>query len=421
MGVDGEAVNHAVNSILKAREPIGWRLGLERMRRICSLLGMPQNRFASIHVVGTNGKTSVARMTAALLDAHGVPAGAYLSPHIDEWRERILVAGELIGDAAFTEALVRAEQAAEAADRAAGGEGPVTQFELVTAAAFVALAAARVKVGVIEAGLGGRLDATNVIPSRVTVLTSVGLDHTEWLGGTLAEIAAEKLAVLRDRTVLVRGDLAPEAEQVAEREASRHHARAVGPAPVDPVLAEGLPPYQRQNLGLALAAAAVIVGELRPDAVEAAVASLSIPGRGQVLDGDPPVILDAAHNADGARALAAALEELTGGSKVVCCTAVLEGKDADAIVAALAPRCERAVCTEIPEEAIAAGGRPGGRSIAASRLAELFAAKRIGAEAEAELERAVARGRELAGELGVPLLVTGSHFLIGSALASLRG
>ena len=131
----------------RAREPIGWHLGLERMRRLCSLLGMPQNRFASIHVVGTNGKTSVARMTAALLDAHGVAAGAYLSPHINDWRERIVIGGEPIGEAAFAEALERAEQAAEVADRAAGEEGPVTQFELVTAAAFVALAAARVKVG----------------------------------------------------------------------------------------------------------------------------------------------------------------------------------------------------------------------------------------------------------------------------------
>src|SRR4029077_10193637 len=191
------------DEILHRREVLGWKLGLERIRRLCTLLGMPQNRFASIHVVGTNGKTSVTRMTAALLEVHGVSTGAYLSPHIHSWRERVMIRGEPISEEVFTEALERAEESAQVADRAAGDEGPVTQYELLTAAAFVAFAAARVQYGVIEAGLGGRLDAPNVIPSKLTVLTSVGLDHTEWLGETVEEIAAEKLAVLRDHTTLV--------------------------------------------------------------------------------------------------------------------------------------------------------------------------------------------------------------------------
>ncbi|MGZ5320260.1 MAG: glutamate ligase domain-containing protein [Solirubrobacterales bacterium] len=403
--------------ILRAREPLGWRLGLERMRRLCTLLGLPQHRFASIHVVGTNGKTSVARMIAGLLDAHGIRAGAYLSPHIRDWRERIVIAGEPIGDAAFAEALERAEEKARVADRAAGEDGPVTQFELLTAAAFLALATARVKIGVIEAGLGGRLDATNVIPSRATVLTSVGLDHTEWLGGTLAEIAAEKLAVLRDRSVLIRGELPAEAEAVAEREAARHHARMLGPAPLDGLPVGGLAPFQRANLALALRAAAEIAGDLRSEAVAAALASLSVPGRAQLIAGDPPLIVDAAHNADGAGALAAALPALAGGP-VVCCVAVLEGKDAAAIASALAPHCVRVVCTAVPEAAIAAGGRPGGRSIPAPELAALFTAEGVEAEAveapEAAIERALALGRERS----LTVLVTGSHFLLGSALAS---
>ena len=122
-----------------SREPIGWRLGLERMRRLGSLLGMPQHRFASIHVVGTNGKTSVARMTMALLEAHGASAGAYVSPHI--FRERILIGGEPISVEAFASAIERADQAAQVADRSAGQEGP-TQFELDTAA-FLAFAQSR--------------------------------------------------------------------------------------------------------------------------------------------------------------------------------------------------------------------------------------------------------------------------------------
>ena len=216
------------DEILRRREVLGWKLGLERMRRLCTLLGMPQNRFASIHVVGTNGKTSVTRMTAALLEAHGVSTGAYLSPHIHSWRERVMIRGEPISEEAFVEALERAEESAQVADRAAGEEGPVTQFELLTAAAFVAFAAARVKYAVVEAGLGGRLDATNVIPSQLTVLTSVGYDHTEWLGETLEEIAAEKLAVLRDHTTLITGPVPIAVEPVIARVVEETHAERRG-------------------------------------------------------------------------------------------------------------------------------------------------------------------------------------------------
>ena len=220
----GRIAERSPEEILRAREPIGWRLGLERMRRLCLLLGMPQHRFASIHVVGTNGKTSVARMTMALLEAHGVSAGAYVSPHISSWRERILIGGEPISVEAFASAIERADQAAQVADRSAGQEGPVTQFELDTAAAFLVFAQSRVRWAVIEAGLGGRLDATNVIPSQLTVLTSVGLDHTEWLGETLEAIAAEKLAVLRDHTALITGLVPAEVEPVIEREVEGKHA-----------------------------------------------------------------------------------------------------------------------------------------------------------------------------------------------------
>ena len=140
--------------IARYRRMVASRSNLELgVALLCSLLGMPQNRFASIHVVGTNGKTSVSRMTSALLEGHGVTTGAYLSPHILSWRERIQIRGEPISEPAFDEAVERAEQAAEAADRAAGDEGPVTQYELLTAAAFLAFAGARVQFAVIEAGL----------------------------------------------------------------------------------------------------------------------------------------------------------------------------------------------------------------------------------------------------------------------------
>ena len=377
------------------------------MRRLCSLLGMPQHRFASVHVVGTNGKTSVSRMTAALIDAHGERAGAYLSPHIHSWRERIVIGGEPISEEALSDALERAEQAAEAADRSAGEEGPVTQYELLTAAAFVAFAAARVRIAVIEAGLGGRLDATNVIPSKATVLTSVGLDHTEWLGETLEEIAAEKLAVLRDHTTLITGPLPGEVEPVVEREVERHHAARIAPSQ------EAGAGFPALNFLIAQAAASVALDrDLDAEAVRSVPGRVSIPGRAQLIDGDPPAIFDAAHNAQGARALAELLPRLAGGRAVVGCLAVLEEKDAEGIIGALAPLCARVICTEIPPEAMEGAGRPGARSRPAAELAELASASGAESEAVPDPEAAWARARELAKGSGAVALAAGSHYLL---------
>jgi dihydrofolate synthase / folylpolyglutamate synthase len=375
------------------------------MHRLCSLLGLPQRRFASIHVVGTNGKTSVTRMTAALLESHGDATGAYLSPHISSWRERILIRGEPIAEDAFVAALERAEEAARAADRAAGDQGPVTQYELVTAAAFLAFASARVGVAAIEAGLGGRLDATNVIPSKVTVLTSVGLDHTQWLGETLEEIAGEKLAVLRDHTTLICGKLPAEVEPVVERAVARHHARLITPDPQ----AGG---YPTRNVALAVAAARELVEGFEPSESLLVELTHSIPGRAELVAGKPPLIFDAAHNPDGARALAELLPELTGGREVVCCLAIMDDKDAGAIIEALAPACSAFVCTQIPAETIRGSGRPGGGSHDAEKLAGLC--RESGGEAEALADPLAAweRARELALGRGAVALAAGSHYLL---------
>jgi dihydrofolate synthase / folylpolyglutamate synthase len=388
---------------------LGWKLGLERMRRLCLLLGMPQNRFASIHVVGTNGKTSVTRMTAALLEAHGVSTGAYVSPHITSWRERVLIRGEPISEDALTDALERAEQSARVADRSAGDEGPVTQFELLTAAAFVAFAAARVQYAVIEAGLGGRLDATNVIPSQLTVLTSVGYDHTEWLGETLEEIAAEKLAVLMDHTMLITGQVPLAVEPVIERVVKERHAERRGQGATDEVPRD----YPGLNLSIATDTAIAVLGEIDVAAV-AALEQVTIPGRAQLVRGDPDAIYDAAHNPDGARALARALLLLAEGRDVVCCLAILEGKDAAGIVNALAPAVSRFVCTEIPPDRIEGSGRPGGRARPALEIAALC--QKAGTDAEAIPDPLVAweRARQLARERDGVALAAGSHYLLAS-------
>jgi len=383
------------------------------MHRLTTALGMPQHRFASIHVVGTNGKSSVTRMIAALLEAHGVSAGASLSPHPSRWSERVLLHGEEIGKGEFTAAVARVAQAAEVVNRALGEGEAITQFEAATAASFVALVAGRVQAGVIEAGLGGRLDATNTIPSRVTVLTSVGLEHTEWLGGTELEIAAEKLAVLRDHSTLVLGRVGPEVDALAEETARERGAKLVrAPEDPDPELrlrARG--PFQRRNFALATAAAEAFLGGLDRKRVAAVAATLTIPGRLELIADDPPTLLDAAHNPDGAAALAEALPEVAGTRPVVACLAILADKDAAAMIQALAPALDRVVCTELPTER-------GSHSAAA--LARLCEAAGLAAEAEPRFDEALRRARALAVEApGGALLVTGSHYVLARARISL--
>jgi dihydrofolate synthase / folylpolyglutamate synthase len=409
---------------LDSLEPVGWRLGLDRMWKLTTALGLPQRRFASVHVVGTNGKSSVTRMVAALLEAHGVTSGACLSPHTSRWTERTLVRGEEITPEAWAEAVAQVAAAAEAVNRTLEDGEAVTEFEAATAATFVALARARVKAAAIEAGLGGRLDATNTIPSQVTVLTSVGLDHTEWLGETELEIAAEKLAVLHDASTLVLGRVSAEVRAFAEQVAAERSARLVV-APEDPgpeieLAASG--PFQRRNFALAVAAAEAFLGAVDRERVATVAAGLVVPGRLELIAESPPTYVDAAHNPDGAAALAEALPALAAGRPVVACLAMLADKDAPAIVAALAPVLRAAVCTEIPPAALLGHGRPGARSRPARELADLCQAHGLEASAEPDLELALRRATELAcGTFAGVLVVTGSHYLIGPARAALGG
>ncbi len=213
---------------LRSLELFGMRFGLDRMRRMMTVLGSPQRRFRSVHVVGTNGKTSTTRMIAAILERHGLRTGAYLSPHLISYAERVQVAERDLSSSAFAAAVARAAWAAERVNRTLAEDDHVTQFELLTAAAFWALAEREVEVAVVEAGLGGRYDATAVVESAVTVLTNVGLEHTRWLGPTVRDIATEKLAVLRSGTTLALGaDLHPEALAVARAVAGEARARIV--------------------------------------------------------------------------------------------------------------------------------------------------------------------------------------------------
>lgn len=395
-------------------ELFGMRFGLDRMHRLTTALGMPQRRFAQIHVVGSNGKSSTVRFAAALLERHGVRSGSYTSPHLRRFRERIEVGEEPIAAERFAAAVERAAHAAELVERAAAdGDDRVTQFELLTAAAFDELAARRVEVAVIEAGLGGRYDATNVIPSRVQVLTGVGLEHTRWLGPTIAAVAAEKLAVVRDHaTLVVPPDLHPDARAVAVAVAAERHARlvvapavdAAEPGASEPSALRARGSFQRRNFALARAAVEAFLDRpLDIGAVGRAAAETRVPGRLDVVGERPLTILDGAHNPAGAAALAAAAPELVDGrTPVVLLVSILDDKDAAQMLAALLPIADRMVVTRCSNP----------RALSPATLADLAA--KVGA-AEAEIvaapQAALERARAIAGPGGA-VLATGSIYLV---------
>jgi dihydrofolate synthase/folylpolyglutamate synthase len=333
--------------------------GLDRMRALLAALGEPQAGLPAVHVVGTNGKSTTTRKVEELLGATGLRVGAYVSPHVRSWAERIRVDG---AEADLEAALGAVRPAAERLES--------TQFEALTAAAFGAFRAAGVEAAAVEAGLGGRHDATNVLDgTRVVVLTNVSLEHTDVLGSTREAIAAEKLAVIHPGCAVVLGE--PEWEPLA---------RAAGAGEV--VVETG------GSTALAVAAASAFLG--RPVDASAAV-GVALPGR---LERRPGEIRDGAHNPDGVRWL---VEHLPAGDYTVMAS-ILADKDVDAMLAALAGVGRRFVATR--------SSNP--RSLPAEELAgrarEWFDVVEARDDPRAALE--------LAHALGEPVLVTGSLYLL---------
>jgi dihydrofolate synthase/folylpolyglutamate synthase len=395
---------------LLSLELFGMRFGLDRMRRLMIALGHPERRFESIHVVGTNGKSSTVRMIAAILAHHGLRVGAYLSPHLVSFGERVRIGDADLEPAAFAAAVGRAAHAAALVNRSLTGDDRVTQFEALTAAAYSELAERSVEVAVIEAGLGGRYDATNVIPSKVQVLTTVGLEHTRWLGPTISDIASEKLDVVRPGAVLVLGpDLHPDALARALDVAAARGARVIQ-AGADPGIPVGAPgAFQRRNFTVAEAAARAYLGsKLDATAVAAAAAEVRVPGRLQQVDSEPMTLLDGAHNTDGMVALAESLPEIAAGAeRLVGVASILEDKDAAGMLAVLADACDALVLTSSQNP----------RALPPPTLQSLVR-QMDGPPTEivAGPRAALARARELAGPRGV-VIATGSIYLVSDLLA----
>jgi dihydrofolate synthase / folylpolyglutamate synthase len=338
--------------------------GLERILALLAELGEPQRRYRSIHVVGSNGKSTVTRTAAAILRREGLRVGAYTSPHVSGWSERIQVDG---ADADFEAAIARVREPAERLG--------ATQFELVTAAALAEFAEAEVDVAVVEAGLGGRLDATNVLGAEVVVLTNVSLEHTDVLGQTRAKIAREKLAVVAPGASVVLG----EAEW---NEAAREAGAGV-------VVVTG-----RANSALGLAAAEALLDRPLepPDSGE-----VRLPGRFERRSDEPLELWDGAHNLVGVGYLLGRLPS----RRYVLVVSILEDKDAEDMLAALS----------VVGDTLIATSSSNARALSAAELGRRAATFFASVEAVEAPAEALARGRKLAGRDGA-LLVTGSLYLL---------
>lgn len=427
---------------------------LTRIAALMDLLGSPQRAYPAIHVAGTNGKTSVTRMIDALLARLHRRVGRTTSPHLQVATERISIDGAPISPRTYVDTyreLAPYIEMVDAQSQAAGGPA-MSKFEVLTAMAFVAFAEAPVDVAVVEVGLGGRWDATNVVDGQVAVITPISLDHADYLGDDLAGIAAEKAGIIKKApdslvphdTVAILARQQPEVTDVLLRrtvEADAAVARegseftvlarqiAVGGQQLDlqglggvysdiflPLHGE----HQARNASLALAAVEAFFGagperQLDVDAVREGFASLTNPGRLERVRNAPTVFLDAAHNPDGARALAAALSAEFDFRKLVGVVAIMGDKDVDGILTALEPVFDEIVVTH--------NGSPRGLDV--ERLADLAVA-RFGDERVVlaptlpdAIETAIGLAEEVAqpGEAvsGAGVVVTGSVVTAGAA------
>jgi dihydrofolate synthase/folylpolyglutamate synthase len=425
---------------LLARGYTRYVFDLARIGELLDLLGSPQRAYPSIHLTGTNGKTSTARMIDSLLRAHGLHTGRYTSPHLQTVRERISLDGEPIDEERFVATYREVAPVAGLVDERSSE--PLTYFDMTTTLAFAAFADAPVDVAVVEVGLGGAEDSTNVLHASICVVTPIGLDHTEWLGDTISDIAYAKSGIIHPGATVVSAAQDEEAARpILERcaEVGATIARegvefgvlrrqlAVGGQVLSlqglgGVYEEVFLPlhgaYQAQNAAVALAAVEVFLGaganrQLAPELVREGFARVSSPGRLERVRTAPTILLDGAHNPHGMAATVAALEEEFAFHRLVAVLAVLEDKDAEAMLELLEPVVDAVVTTRNTSP----------RTMSADKLAalavEVFGEQRVrlAADMPDAIEAAVELAEEdVEGELsGVGVLITGSVVTVADA------
>ncbi|MBW3666146.1 MAG: dihydrofolate synthase [Actinobacteria bacterium] len=413
---------------------LGGKPGLERIDGLLDDMGRPYEAYPIIHVAGTNGKTSTARLATLILVAHGLTTGTYTSPHLQKVEERLAVNGRHATPEEF--ALAITDVAAFADLREGRGLEPNSYFELNTAAAFAFFADQAVNAGVLEVGLGGRLDATNVVEAEVCVVTSIGVDHTEYLGKDIAGIAREKLAIAGPSSILVTGPLPDAAHTEATataRELGIHHRHyghdfSVGDAERGVggwlVTIEGaettyddlfLPvhgSYQLTNLAVSVAAAEALLGrKLDQGALKQAAAAATMPGRMEPLSASPLVMVDGAHNADGVATLVESLQEEFPTTRWQLLLGVMGDKNIELMVEKLAPVIGGVVTTAVDHK----------RAVPAAELAErIHGLVDVPVLVADSIDYGLDMARAEAGSEGA-VLVTGSLYLVGEVRDILVG
>lgn len=392
---------------LEGARALGVELGLDRVRHALTLLGEPQRRFMAVQIAGTNGKGSTAAMTEAILREAGLRTGLHTSPHLSRFTERFRVDGiEADGD----------RLAALDARIAATGV-PLTYFEIATVLAFLLFAEEGVEVAVLETGLGGRLDAVTTCEPIATAVTSIGMDHMDYLGPTLRDISREKAGIIKPGVTHLIGVLPAEAEDEQEKAALAADAPLLRLGRDFAAPAVDLPlggAHQEANAAIAagLARQVFLARALRPtnwpSLILEGLAKVTWPGRLERVTSD--VLLDCAHNVEGARALAAALPRLADGRPVALLISIVRDKDAEGILSTLAPAVSAIIATQ--------SSNP--RSLAAGDLKTIAARHCARTQLAPDPIVALNLARRLVGHGGL-IVVAGSIFLVGELRAHLLG
>lgn len=413
------------------------RFDLEHMRVLTEALGHPERRFPSIIVAGTNGKGSTSATLASILEASGYKTGLYTSPHLVRVNERIAINREIISDPEFAKIHARIDEISESLVAAGKLDQDPSFFETLTAMAFEYFASAGVEIAVLEVGIGGRLDATNVADPLLSVITDISLDHTEWLGSTLTEIAREKAGIVRQNGILITLPQHPEVndavgEQVKELAARVVNASRYAP-PITPasdpfeIDESGLPHnryplelmgeqitvdsplagrHQTRNVALAIAAAVELSQSfgyrITPGAIATGIASTHWPGRFQVIPGSPEVVLDVAHNPAGAWALRSALSTRYAGAPLTIIFGAMRDKDIAEIGEIVFPLAEEVIATRVNSP----------RAASPEEIREFTSHVGVSIVSSEDLQDAL----RIARQRGRVVVITGSVYLVGAAL-----
>jgi dihydrofolate synthase/folylpolyglutamate synthase len=413
---------------------------LERIAALVDILGSPQLTYPTIHIGGTNGKTTTARMIDSLLFEMGLRTGRFTSPHLESYLERICINGQPIDAKELIFSFNDVSPYFDLMD--SKFDNPISFFEAITALAFAAFAEHPIDVGVIEVGMGGQWDATNVVDADVSVITPIGLDHMEYLGNTITEIAATKAGIIKEQGFVVLAQQTPEAAVELLRRAAEvgadvaregleysidSRAIAVGGQLISITGLRGhyddifLPlhgKHQASNAAAALIAVEAFFGEqdLDIDAVRAGFANVTSPGRCEVIHRDPTIILDAAHNPHGAKAIAETMQTEFTFDDVTGIVALMADKDALGILQALEPVMNQIIVTTNSAE----------RSMNVADLNKLatqvFGADRVFAEdtLQAAIDRATKDAIRPLSDESLAILITGSVVTVGEARTAVR-